>query len=982
MNKSVRIKIATETGINMAKQYTYLPAVHERAYYGALFQAADDERMGSIGGAKAVAFFTRSKLPITVLKDIWTLSDQPPTNALDPLKFAVAIRLIQCEQNGIHLPTIASSDLSQGLPPNLRPAFFEGIPPPPPPPQGAASTPAAGMVPGQPPQAPRPPVSVPNQPMAGGHHDSVSVAGSASVGGGGGGGAPSVPHNHQLAIQDPYMITPSEQVRYEQLFPDYVHQDPTGTYMSGGEAVALFNKSGLSQAILSQIWNMVDTNPVDNQLDKIEFVLAMHLIVCISKKNLPVPPSLPLSLKNLKAQQHQQPPTQNNNYNAVPQTIYQPNPASQPAMSSTMSMGGPPPSTPERSQFQQQPMSAMPSPTMGAMSNIAPPPQMMTNTMPPSMPTTNSISGGGGASTMAGPPPLSQPGGVSISDAFEGLDGIGGGMGDVMKNPTASGFHYTAGGDTGSISSYHASTPEVSTKHHLTFEQRADIVVETISDPAPEQYSNHVDTTINHSGNANKDYVTSYKMGDSNSELQKLKEALQKLQAENISLKASMGSLSLEEQDTQKELNATIAEVTKLSNDLTKTRAQVLASKSRLLQAAAELNAAKEKTSVLKDLISDATITKQAIDEAHESIENANEVLARSMGVGNPSTAGASSTFQTAPAPAIAEEDLFGGWGSDDGGAVNAPLPALGSGNFSSAAASSVDESQPSSTYYNNPPQVQMESSQPTHSSPMPSYSYNPNPEPTPPAMSTNMYNGGGYTGGSGMGGHNRDMSGNDFGEVMGSSPSLQPPLPTIQQYDSGFGSSMGATTYDSIPHVTSLKEVEDLKAKSKEADDVAKDAEASRRQLVAQLEELRKLADEAESKVRAASEKPTKKKGILGRGGAIQKKDAKEIERLTMDARDKKDALLLAQSQVKDAESLAMATKREAERLNKEAEDAQMSVAAAASMQDQGSKQHQMTIATQQSPRYDLPNAGGMMPLQVYDNPGTTGIDYSNPFG
>lgn len=100
------------------------------------------------------------------------------------------------------------------------------------------------------------------------------------------------------------------------------------------------------------------------------------------------------------------------------------------------------------------------------------------------------------------------------------------------------------------------------------------------------------------------------------------------------------------------------------------------------------------------------------------------------------------------------------------------------------------------------------------------------------------------------------------------------------------------------------------------------------------------------------------------------------------MDARDKKDALLLAQSQVKDAESLAVATKREAERLNKEAEDAQMSAASAASMQEHGNNQNQMTVSSQQSPRYDLAGTGGMMPMQVYDNPGSTGIDYSNPFG
>ena len=64
---------------------------------------------------------------------------------------------------------------------------------------------------------------------------------------------------------------------------------------------------------------------------------------------------------------------------------------------------------------------------------------------------------------------------------------------------------------------------------------------------------------------------------------------------------------------------------------------------------------------------------------------------------------------------------------------------------------------------------------------------------------------------------------------------------------------------------------------RQEEADDVAKNAEASGRQLVAQLEELCKLADEAEGKVRAeaAPEKPVKKKGILGRGGTTQKKDA-----------------------------------------------------------------------------------------------------------
>ena len=356
-------------------------------------------------------------------------------------------------------------------------------------------------------------------------------------------------------------------------------------------------------------------------------------------------------------------------------------------------------------------------------------------------------------------------------------------------------------------------------------------------------------------------------------------------------------------------------------------------------------------------MISDATATKQAMDEAHESIENANEVLARSAGV----TGGA---MAAAPAP-MPDTDFFGGWGDDGTGAVNAPLPGLGSGLYTATTSSAEEISQP---YQPPPPAV----SQPpaVASAPAPTFSYSTNVEPTP---STNMYNGGG---------HNRDVSGNDFGEVMGSGPAFQIPTPSSmfpQSYgSSGYGSSIGApSTYDSIPQATSLKEVEDLKSKSKEADDLARDAEASRKQLVAQLEELRKLADEAESKVRAAADKPVKKKGILGRGGP-PKKDQKEIDRLMMDARDKKEAMLQAQAQVKDAEALVTATKREAERLNKEAEDAQMSAAAAASMQD-----HSKLVSPQ--PHYEAPmgggGGGGFMSMPVYDNPGTSGIDYSNPF-
>lgn len=248
--------------------------------------------------------------------------------------------------------------------------------------------------------------------------------------------------------------------------------------------------------------------------------------------------------------------------------------------------------------------------------------------------------------------------------------------------------------------------------------------------------------------------------------------------------------------------------------------------------------------SVLRDLIDDATATKQAIDEAHESIENANKMLDRSAA--------------PLPAPAATREaDLFGGWGDD--AALQAPLPSAGS-NYSYDGVDTGKGQDESPPYYSQPPAPAQDEQDEG-----PSYSF----IQAHTAPTTDMYSGGGYTGGS----HNRDVSNSGFGEVMGSGP-------VIQQGSTTAGTA-GAPVYDSISGTPSLKEVEDFKAKSKEADDVAKEAEASRRQLVAQLEELRRLADEAESKARAATDKPVKKKGLLGRGGAVQKKDVVRMIRL-----------------------------------------------------------------------------------------------------
>ena len=89
--------------------------------------------------------------------------------------------------------------------------------------------------------------------------------------------------------------------------------------------------------------------------------------------------------------------------------------------------------------------------------------------------------------------------------------------------------------------------------------------------------------------------VGTYEVSDSHQEeLDKLKNALQKLQAENISLKAQLGNMTEEEKQVQQELGQTVTEITALSTNLGAQRQQVLDAKNRLLEAKAELKAQRE----------------------------------------------------------------------------------------------------------------------------------------------------------------------------------------------------------------------------------------------------------------------------------------------------------------------------------------------------------------------------------------------------
>jgi hypothetical protein len=95
-----------------------------------------------------------------------------------------------------------------------------------------------------------------------------------------------------------YAIAPEDVVRYDGLFASY-DKDGDG-YIQGAEAVAIFSQSGLDVNVLRTIWALADDDK-DSRLTREEFAVAFHLILCIGKKGLPLPPGLPAPLRSFIA---------------------------------------------------------------------------------------------------------------------------------------------------------------------------------------------------------------------------------------------------------------------------------------------------------------------------------------------------------------------------------------------------------------------------------------------------------------------------------------------------------------------------------------------------------------------------------------------------------------------------------------------------------------------------------------------------------
>eukprot|EP00934_Nitzschia_sp_Nitz4_P000652 Nitzschia sp. Nitz4//scaffold88_size82704//79177//82405//NITZ4_005308-RA/size82704-augustus-gene-0.81-mRNA-1//1//CDS//3329559542//652//frame0 len=894
---------------------SYIPEPAERPYYQGLFQAADTTGSGTLSGAEAVNFFMRSKLPMEVLKNIWTVADQPSTNSLDLKKFAVAVRLIQLTQNGQkgQGTTLA---VAEGV--TLRPVMFEGVsgvsvpmpsagpsaqsPPPPQQHQQQQQQPQAPQAPPTPTQVRSPPRQQPQGTMQAPPSPARSVASSVNM--------PAITPGGSRALvsQDPYFMTPSERARFDDLFPTYAKPDG---YIYGKEAVELFMKSGVDQAVLRDIWSMVD-RPVDNRLDRLEFALAMHLIVCISKKNLPAPRgALPNSLKALKA---------------------------------ANSTGAPP-----------TPMTNPPVAQMGQ-TGLMPPPDAASSTGPPKIAQPQMSMAPPSASFEQGPPPIVQTGGMNISDAFEGLSVTS----NDVHAPTP------APAMPSSLPSY---VPEETTMSFAPTGQDPTPEPEAaptmapaptpMAPPTPARMPEPVASAPPQSSQA---LASKYDMGDAHQELGKLKAVMQKLQAENISLKAQLGTLSDEEKDVQKELSAVVTEIGKLSTELQSLRAQVSTAKSKLLEASAELKAAQERKTVLTDLIGEANETKAAIENASAAIANASvppqpvappavnhfegnlfgfddaPVSAPAPVSMEPSMANMYSqppqpAAQPAPAPMVQtvdsdDEDEKQTSPTADADATelfnneyNPPAPAPAPEQPAAPPAAQHQQPPPQPMYGAPPPQQQYQYQQPP-----PPAAQVPSAHPTPSAERPV----------AGKHRPNQPSMGFNSDFIMGGAAD---PLPQTSENGMARASRAASSGSDfGYDDEESFKKVEELKKKAESAAAAARDAEAAHSKLLNEAEELRVDADKQEATARslkaAAGEK--KKSGRFGRGGGDKKKIMREAERAAEDAQDIRKRFLVIQGQAKDASAIAIQTRKEAEKLRKEAEQAEIDMVSAASLRDQ----------------------------------------------
>ncbi|KIV98998.1 uncharacterized protein PV09_09278 [Verruconis gallopava] len=203
----------------------------EKQLFGRLFKQADTKGDGIVTGEVAVSLFPKAKLSETTLGEIWAMADTENRGFLLQEDFAKAMRLIG------HFQARPTQQLTSDL--TMRPCppgypKFEGI----------------NMAPGASFDELGSPVAPPGYPPTG-----IQPQNSGSV---------RVPP-----------LTPDKVADYTRLFESVVPK-PGGT-LDGEKARMFFQRSGLPNMVLAQVWNLADTEQ-RSALSLSEFIIAMHLL--------------------------------------------------------------------------------------------------------------------------------------------------------------------------------------------------------------------------------------------------------------------------------------------------------------------------------------------------------------------------------------------------------------------------------------------------------------------------------------------------------------------------------------------------------------------------------------------------------------------------------------------------------------------------------------------------------------------------------
>jgi len=996
-------------------QYTYNPPPQEQAYYDALFTAADKSSAGYLSGPTAVEFLSLSKLPVDLLKTIWSMADQNPTNnTLDKPKFTVAVRLIQLFQNG-KKPV----DLELNLSPEdavvpMRPPFFEGVNP--------AAAAAAPVAPPQQQQQQAPPQHSPQpsptmQPMS----SPMRPANTISMNGGMGGmstpstiGTAMSNYNNPtttLATQDPYTMTPAEQTRYSALFPTYATIEPT--HVHGAQAVELFLKSGLDRDQLKVIWTMCDDDPVDNKLDVVEFAIAMHLIVCVTKKGLGLPTVLPGSLVRVRresrmqqqgqAQQQQQgiptPPTQTNMGGGasviggmstmqhqqgggsegvgggIPSPekmpsgmnghMQQQGGASQMGMQQQQYGGGgggmtmmpspeqqqpqmvqPPPQMVQQQQ-QQQPQMSMQQPQMGMQQ-----PGMMQQQHQQQQPEQQMgmVNGhaGGGFGSGSGFGSSGTLGGETVDDAFAGLPN------DPIPDVDA----YSAIGGPASTTTVEqmpaipapplipstaaaaAPSPALQSMAPPSSSPNMAPVQATQPVPPPPMPSSAAVPMPSPKSPSRNVVIT----GNANAELEQLKTAHQKLQAEAVSLRAKAGLVSDEEQEAQADIARVASEIAILSTELEGLRTQVMEAKVKLTDAVATLKAQKEKKGSLETAVEQNRETVDALNAATEALVEANETAMAHQAKAVADAAAAKEKAEEAAA-AAPSADLF----SWDAGAA-APTPAASPTMQGMGAPWGEQPGQPvASEDPMNVPVAPVADAGSVYSMGGPS---GVPQQPASVADASSVYSANSFHRDSGFSSANSVQrgTGSFYGDSSVASVQQQPMAPPASQYSAGMGMGAAAapqpmmqqqqmmmtptvnTAAQPVQQQQQLPTIESPTAEQLEK--IKKDALLAEKSFRASEDLVKTLTREVKHLEVAATKAEEEKKAIESKkkkmGG--KKKQKKEIEKAYEFAMGEQQKVQQARQQLDAARRQSDISKNEVDKLRQKYEEAEVEAATAAS--------------------------------------------------